>query len=235
MLQLLPLAAVLLTSSSCVIGMRCVNGTGPVVERDLDVERFTKVIVEGSLTVKITPGDAFHVKAEGQENLIELLDTRSQNGTWIVRTKECFSTNKPFVVHVVMPVLQQAEVNGSGDILGQGTFTGELIDVAVRGSGDVKLDLRMATVNAEVTGSGDVVVTGSTQALNARVVVSGDVAAKDLEARTARAEVTGSGDISVNATGELTAVVSGSGDIKYTGGASVNKEVIGSGDIEPLR
>ncbi|MCB0810202.1 MAG: DUF2807 domain-containing protein, partial [Flavobacteriales bacterium] len=181
MLQLLPLAAVLLTSSSCVIGMRCVNGTGPVVERDLDVERFTKVIVEGSLTVKITPGDAFHVKAEGQENLIELLDTRSQNGTWIVRTKECFSTNKPFVVHVVMPVLQQAEVNGSGDILGQGTFAGELIDVAVRGSGDVKLDLRMATVNAEVTGSGDVVVTGSTQALNARVVGSGDVAAKDLE------------------------------------------------------
>ncbi|MEZ4759431.1 MAG: hypothetical protein R2810_06550 [Flavobacteriales bacterium] len=40
-----------------------------------------------------------------------------------------------------MPILQQAGVNGSGDILERAP-SGELIDVAVRGSGDVKLDLR---------------------------------------------------------------------------------------------
>ena len=232
-MTLLPLLLLLLPA--CMMSLRCVDGTGPVVERELDVDGFTGLVVEGSLSVQVSQGDVFEVKAEGQENLIGLLDTRVKDGTWTVRTTECFNTNKPFVVHVVMPALEHAEVNGSGDLTGKGTFSGELIDVAVHGSGDVKLDLRAATVNAEVTGSGDVVLSGSSEALNARVVGSGDVDARELEARDARAEVTGSGDITVKATRELTAVVSGSGDIKYMGGASVNKEVIGSGDIEPLR
>ena len=83
----------------------CVTGEGPATRKTLTLNDFHSINVQGSLDVIVTKGDVQHVEVEGQPNLIELLRKDVKDGKWTITTNKCYSTDKPFVVHITVPVL----------------------------------------------------------------------------------------------------------------------------------
>jgi hypothetical protein len=217
-------------------GWKQVDGKGEVVRKALTVPAFHGIEVEGSMDVVITPASVQSVEVEGQENLVALVTTEVRNGVWVIGTSSGYGTNKPFVVHLRVPVIDVVEVNGSGDVKADGAFTAGAVQLAVNGSGDLDLAFTASNVDVRVQGSGDVKVSGSCTELRAAVVGSGDINARDLKAESVQASVSGSGDIVVHATKRLNAAISGSGDVVYAGDPmTVDKRIDGSGEVRALR
>ena len=210
----------------------CEKGTGTVVKQPLTVAAFHGIVVEGSLDVRLTKADVQQVEAEGQANLISMITTEVKDGVWHIGTKKCYSTDKPFIVHIALPTLDVVSVQGSGDVKSTGTFAMDELSAEIQGSGELQLTVDAKTVHATVSGSGDIDLNGTSAILNASIAGSGNINAGGFIATHAKADVAGSGNITVQAVESLDANIAGSGDITYRGNpVKVNKNIAGSGDI----
>ena len=212
------------------------EGSGNVVRRTLELQAFHGIAVEGSIDVVLTPSGSQKVEVEAQENLVGLVTTEVLNGVWTISTSKGFSTTKPFVVHISVPVIDVVRIDGSGDVKGTAAFTAGRVQLAIQGSGDIDLAFNASTLDASVEGSGDVKLSGRCVDLKANVQGSGDINARDLVAENASVSTAGSGNITVFTSGRLNAAVAGSGDVVYSGEpANVSTSISGSGEVRALR
>lgn len=211
-----------------------VKGEGAVVKKQLTVDAFHGIQVEGSMNVVLTQSATRSVEVEAQANLVDLVTTVVQNGVWIIETSKGYSTNKAFTVHISAPLIDIVHVNGSGDVSSEGTFTAGNVALTIQGSGDIGFNCEAKNVRVDIGGSGDVKLSGSSTTLRATIEGSGDVMANDLKTGDAVVEVQGSGDVKVAASQSLIAEVQGSGDVVYSGQpAHVSRNVQGSGEVRP--
>lgn len=234
---LIALAAGLSAGLPASCGMLdCVKGTGNPVTRTLTVADLHGIHVQGSVDVQLVPGATQQVSVEGQANIIDLLETTVTDGIWIIRTRSCYSTDKPFIVHLQVPTIDAIRVEGSGDVSGSEAFNAGAVDLDVLGSGNVKVAFNAQRIRASIQGSGDIALIGSAPDLDLSVQGSGDVKAFGLQAERATVRVTGSGDVHVNVRASLNARVTGSGNVHYRGTpADVRSDVTGSGVVEADR
>ncbi len=235
MRSLLTLSAVLAGSIAFSLPCDHVKGVGAVVKRTVNVAQFHGIDVQGSIDVVLTQAPSQSVEVEAQANLVDLVTVEVSKGTWTIATSKGYSTDKPFIVHISSPLIDQVEIHGSGDVKSESTFTADNVRLGVEGSGDIVLAYNAKSVTADIQGSGDIKLSGSAQTLTASVEGSGDINAKNMTAETAAVSTAGSGDITVNATGSLSASIEGSGDILYRGKpANINRSVAGSGEVRSL-
>ena len=229
------LLAVALFSVAFAAQADCVKGTGEVVKKSLSVDAFHGIALEGSMDVIFTQGATQAVEVEAQANLIELLETEVSNGIWNLDTRDGYTTNKPFIVHITVPVIDVVRLDGSGDITTNGTFTSDAMELAIAGSGNISIAFNSKKSKVSIDGSGDVTLSGSTDVLNISIAGSGDVNAKALKASDATVDIAGSGDVTLDASQSLEASIAGSGDVSYKGTpARINRNVMGSGEVRSL-
>jgi hypothetical protein len=191
------------------------------------------ITLDGSMDVVLTKAPVQKVEVEAQANLIDLIEVRVVNGVWHINTSEGFSTDKAFIVHISLPMVDQVTVSGSGDVTSEGTFDAPgRMKLDIDGSGNITLAFRAEETTANIAGSGDMKLSGASGELRVSIQGSGDVNARALKAAQASVEIAGSGDVLLNASESLTASIQGSGDVVYSGDPKkVSKEVMGSGEI----
>lgn len=214
-----------------------VRGSGNIVTESRDVGSFKRVQLSGSMDVFLQKADNHTVVVEGDDNILELVETYVDNGKLRIKYKDHFSvwTKRDVVVRVGLPELTEAVITGSGDIKGESLFSsGEEVKVQVTGSGDIELELDAPAVKAGVTGSGDIKLSGHTRDIDCSTTGSGTIKATDLKAENAKARTSGSGNISVYASQKVDAGVTGSGDIRYKGGATASSKITGSGSVRAI-
>jgi len=138
-----------------------------------------------------------------------------------------------FEFHVGAADLTGVSLSGSGSMRSDGILRAESFQASVSGSGDVRLELDIASeLTATVSGSGDLVFSGAANHVNVTVSGSGTADLRAMPAQSAEALVSGSGEAYVYASDSLNARVSGSGDVFYYGAPqSVTRAVTGSGRI----
>jgi len=231
----LALLALGLSATFNTVSADCVKGIGAVVKKPLTVDAFHGISLEGSMDVVLTQGATQSVEVEAQANLIELMETRVVNGVWEITVKDGYSTDKTFTVHITAPVIDQVQVDGSGDVTSNGTFTSEKMELAVAGSGNITIAFNCKKADADIAGSGDMVLSGTADKLQVSVAGSGDVDARKLKTADAVVDIAGSGDVVLDASQSLEASIAGSGDVSYSGApARISRNVMGSGDVRSL-
>jgi hypothetical protein len=119
---------------------------------------------------------------------------------------------------------------GSGDFT---AGTSQSADIAVAGSGSVKLGAISESLDATVAGSGDVEAASLNGALDVSTQGSGEVVVRGGAVTDASASIMGSGSVTVAApVQKLNASIMGSGDISIPNQVGdVNASVMGSGDV----
>lgn len=213
----------------------CIKGVGEVVKKSLTVDAFHGISLEGSMNVVLTQGATQSVEVEAQANLIELIETKVVKGVWEITTKDGYSTDKTFTLYITVPMIDQVAVDGSGDVISNGTFTSDAMELAVAGSGNITIAFNSKTADADIAGSGDMVLSGTADKLNVNVAGSGDVDARELKVADATVDIAGSGDVVLDASQSLEASIAGSGDVSYKGApARISRNVMGSGDVRSL-
>lgn len=213
----------------------CIEGEGDVVTQELLIDEFTSVKSRGNSQVYITQGNEIKVEVEGQQNIIDNIETDIQGGVWEIEFEDCQRDYTKLKFYITMPVIESLEVSGSGDIFGQDNFLVEDIHLKVDGSGSIDVVIDDATdVDARISGSGKIILEGTTNYLGAKISGSGDLKAYDLEANIGNIKISGSGDAEVTVHDELDVKIEGSGDVYYKGNPIINVDITGSGDLKNM-
>ena len=213
-----------------------VDGKGPRVEKDLQLDDFNGIRLTFSADVYLTPGRSQSVRVSAQQNIIDLLETEVDNGIWKIDTEENIDDHSKIKIYITVPEMDYVKLSGSGNIYTEGLFenNGKAVEVGVSGSGDLQFRTNARSLSAAISGSGDIELKGSTDDISIRVSGSGDIDAIDLTARNCEVRISGSGNAKVHATQDLNVRVSGSGDVYYRGRPNVQSRISGSGDLESV-
>lgn len=205
---------------------REVRNTGP----------FTRVGMGVSGTLHLTQGSEFKVSIEGPKRLLEDIVTRVEKGRLVIKYKSWGPHLEKVDVFITMPEIEGLSVSGSGEIYNETPLRSEEIDLAVSGSGRIRLDRFTAEeVSAKISGSGAIIVSGKKCSdLEVAISGSGQVDTQELQSREVSAKISGSGSARVYAGEKLDASISGSGNVRYSGHPVVNARVSGSGKVRTI-
>jgi hypothetical protein len=222
------LLMIILGLTSCVMTCDRPLPGDQIVEQRMH-RGFERIEISGSPSVVFTQADTFGVRLEGLEKMVDNMVTEVKNHTLYVYNKGRVDLKVGFInlnwgdkddvtVYVSSPDLVGVRVNGSGDFFCSTPLDTDVMEIVLRGSGDVSFE--------------DIICDACTTEL----VGSGDININHLDARTSTAVLVGSGDIEISEANVLETDLSlrGSGDIAINfeeGCRSAQCQLAGSGDI----
>ena len=218
--------------SSC--NMNCIQGEGPVVSADKNVDDFSRLEVSVPAEVTISIGDQYYVGIEAQQNVIEAVSAKVEGKTLVLKASPCVSTDEIFRISIIVPGLSEISINGSGSVTSKDMLVSDEMEVNINGSGDARIDLKAGEVEADINGSGDIFLSGSANEVDIEINGSGDVKALGLTTKNVRVEINGSGDVEINVSEKLTVDIAGSGNVRYSGNPKVKSSVNGSGEVSEI-
>ncbi|MEO8171676.1 MAG: head GIN domain-containing protein [Sediminibacterium sp.] len=213
-----------------------IDGNGNLKKESRPASGYTAISSSGAWDVMVAYGESNSIQVEADENLLEYISTKVENGRLSIKTTKNInlrSKNK-ITIYVSLTRLTGVSLSGSGDILGEGKFTNDgNTDFSVSGSGSIKMTVnKLSKVEVGVSGSGNVRLSGSANSVEVRISGSGNADCSNLICDDAYAHISGSGNIKLNANRAVDANISGSGNVSYRGSASdVTKHVSGSGRL----
>jgi len=225
----LPLALLaLLTGCAAQVG----NGVSATQVREVDAFDSVRNTLFAELEVAV--GGEQTVEVECDENLVDDLLTRVEDGTLVV-TSPPHTTLMPrtdCVVWVSLPELVSAESSGSGGVRASGEAVG-LERARCSGSGTVVVEgIDTTSVEADSSGSGGIELDGVADEVDLENSGSGGIDARDLSCDEAALDNSASGSVHLTVYGEVSVELSGSGDIVLYGDPQVvDQRDTGSGQI----
>lgn len=228
--------AVSLGSCRFISGKR-VRGNGNVITQERSVGNFTGVRSKGSFDIYLSSGPVASVKLEGEENILQYIETNIEGGALNIETQEDINLRpkRDIKIYVTAPSFAQVKVYGSGDIVSQNKLTGnEAMEFGTYGSGDIKVDVNAPKLQAEISGSGDMELKGEVREFEGEINGSGNIKAMDLKAEQSKIGINGSGNVDSYASVKMEIQVRGSGDVRYKGPAQVISDIKGSGSVRKV-
>jgi len=187
------------------------RGSGVRAEEDRAVGEFRAIELETGATVRVEVGGTPSLHLVGDDNLLQRVETRVENGVLSIDLDGSCSFRCGLELVITTPELEGFTIEGSGD-------------VEIRGLAADQLSL-------SIEGSGDLTARGSTRRLTASIEGSGSLDLDELEAERAELSIEGSGSIAVRAAQALRYSIEGSGDIRYSGDPDLGGDIEGSGSI----
>ena len=213
-------------------GFNCVEGTGEVITREIDLDVIRAIENNTSVDIFLRYGMNQKVEVTGYRNHIELLSTAVNADRWIIDFKENVC-NADMSILITLPEIDAIEVDGSGDITALTPFQGKEFEVMIDGSGNLEIDISAEEIQVEIDGSGDVKLSGYAESISISVDGSGDVMAYEMIAKQAQIDSDGSGDVQLTVEEEIEVTLKGSGNVSYKGEPEkMEFSKKGSGEIE---
>ncbi len=222
-----------LLTGICGCGL-AVEGNGKRVTEKRSAEDFSAVDGNGPLDVEIRPGEDFDVELRLDSNLLEFVETRVHGKRLEITTDDVnIDTDLPGPhVIVELPVLEHAELSGSGTVRVRDFDHQKAVTLELSGSGQVIYDGTSPELTISLSGSGNVDAAGAADWGDFVLSGSGEIDASDLDVAEARLRLFGSGEIDASVFERVDIELDGSGGIDVNGNPAVrNVSQSGSGDV----
>lgn len=219
-----------------VVSLSSFRNVSQLNEETRTVDAFTKIGLAYPANVLLRQGSTQNVRIEGKPEQLADIITEVKDGRLNIRRKEHSinwqSNSERLTIYITVPQIEALAVSGSGKITGEDTFKVDELDLAVAGSGSIKLAAKVNEVTSRIAGSGSIELQG--EGKDSRISISGSGSLRGFAFETERANVSisGSGSCQIKANSSLKTNISGSGNVTYDGRASVDSRVSGSGTVK---
>ncbi|WP_299048915.1 head GIN domain-containing protein [uncultured Polaribacter sp.] len=211
-----------------------IKGNGNLITVNRTTLDYNNIEVAGSFHVFLVKGKEGKITIEGEENIIEYLETEVSGSTLQIKFEKGVNaqTTKKLIITVPFQSLEKVSLGGSGKIKSTAVIKASYFKTNLAGSGDIALKVDAEEVASSIAGSGNISLEGNTKHLVCAIAGSGDVKAYDLKTKELSVKITGSGSIKTHVTSMIKAKIVGSGSVYYKGNPSkIDSKSVGSGDI----
>ena len=206
-----------------------------------NVGTFTKISfrVPGKLYLK--QGTPQKLEIEADKETLAKIETEVDGSKLIIEQEgnkwfNWGSDGDDIKIYITVASIEALSVSGSGELIGQSSFTANDINLNVSGSGQLTLNVDASgKMDADVSGSGDIMVKGKCASFDGDVSGSGKIDVESVVVGKAEFEVSGSGKIQAKGSARsVEADISGSGKVLAANLETEKCEIkiTGSGDVE---
>jgi len=230
-LALVVIAMASFTMTSC---MDCIQGKGDVKTRSLPLEEFSGIKLNANADVYLVSDSIKEIKVEAQDNVADNLELKVRNGSLRIRFRDCVDTKSPVKIFIPAKLIEDLQINGSGNIETSSVMNVKTLSLRINGSGNLRLKLNAETIFSEINGSGSIYLDGSAKRHKTQINGSGNLEAIGLATGQTEITVNGSGSCKVFAITKLEVLVRGSGDVVYKGTPDISTSIKGSGSVNKL-
>ncbi len=191
--------AALCTAAIAALGWTSANAE----TRDFDFDGFSRVGASAGVSVQITTGADYSVRAEGKTAGLDNLKITQKGGALNVgRNKsKLFKRRSDISVYITMPALEGVRASSGSDVDATG------------------IDARNFSVT--VSSGADVSLAGQCEDISASVSSGSDLDGENMRCRSASVTASSGADASVYASENVTANASSGGDIDVYGGPEI--------------
>jgi len=211
-----------------------------VIKETRQVSNFDSIELSGSGEVILTQGSSESLTIETDDNVMEYIEAKVENGTLKLGLVTGFPTGvniqtyTRLIFYVSANNLTGLSTSGSGQIETD-NIEADRLDLSVSGSGTIQItDLLASELRADISGSGGINLGGDVAVQDVDVSGSGNYEAGEVCSASVKVSVSGSGNAIVCAIETLDASVSGSGNVNYYGSPEINVSDSGSGNVNHL-
>lgn len=212
-------------------------------EQTRKVDPFTEISLRIGAKVHLEQGAKQNLEIVAKPSTLDEIVTEVKDGKLIIRfpNKDYFwKTFQPgeIIIYITTPEINGLGVSGSGDIIAENDIKTKILDMAVSGSGNIKLSaLSAERVKTTISGSGDIILAGKTAAQDLSVAISGSGNFKgfDFSADDVSVKIAGSGNVDIEANKNLYVRLAGSGNVTYKGKPMIDQSIAGSGKVRNAR
>ncbi len=191
----------------------CLAGQGAIVSETRTItDDFNSINSFIFGDIFITQGPKEDIRIEGQQNIIDQINTDVVNGELRLTLDRCVSIGQAVKVYVVVPEIESLTLLGVGDIIAQNDFD-------------------LSELNITLTGTGDIRLRGNSSNLDILLTGVGDVKAFEMTSDICEVRISGVGDTEVSVNDELNVTITGTGDLYYKGNPTITSTITGSGTI----
>ncbi len=209
----------------------CEKASGPSVFKELIVDDIRGFKLDICADVLIRQGDIQFIEVEGQENVVDLIELDVQDGIWDIELDKCVKDLGDLNFNITLPAFEYMELLNSGNLKSLDIIEGDHIELKIKGSGEMDLELDVNSLKTKISGSGNMELGGFVDEMELKISGSGDIEAFDLECNFAEVEISGSGDVECTVFDDLEVDISGSGNVYYRGQPFLDISISGSGDV----
>jgi hypothetical protein len=178
-----------------------IYGSGNVIAEERPVSGFDRVSLSGIGDVIITQGEEESLTVETDDNLMEYIETRVENGTLVLRFADEVDALRPsetILFHLTVKEIVGLSLGGIGDISAP-TLDTDRLEIDLGGVGDVSIGSFAAAVTSleiDLGGAGDVVIDSLVaEEFSIRLGGDGDVDVGSLAAEESVVHINGAGDV----------------------------------------
>lgn len=215
-----------------------IRGKGEVISQTRNVTGYQGIELSVDGTIYLTPGEEYAMVLQGQENILNHLETKVHGNTLVIKPDNgvVFGKHDQIIAYITAPDISSVGISGSGNIQVNGDWQGNSFEIEVSGSGSVYINsIETDQFEAKISGSGNIQVNGGYIGTEeVKISGSGNVDLRNVESENNYTSISGSGDVYTWVNGLLDANISGSGNIFYLGSPSINAHISGSGNIRRL-
>ncbi len=231
-----------------------INGEGPVVSMDIDIDDFSSVSVALAANVIVSQEADTRLTIETHENLFDVIETVVVDGELRISTDYNINNVRTMKIYVQADDFKKLSLSGAGEITIPNCIETDLLEVKLSGSGHIELcgvigeldvditgsgtfdgeDLTLGSFVGYISGSGEFRASGISGVSSYVVAGSGDFRALDLPSETVNVNISGSGNVDTTVSELLDVRISGSGDVAYKGDPEVVSNIQGSGTIRKI-
>jgi hypothetical protein len=213
----------------------CIHGSGTIVSQSIDIQELNGIDLLGSFNVILKQGPVQKINAVGQQNIVDHLSYRIENGVWKIALQEGCYNDYQLTIELEVPSINELSVSGSGNIQIVDEFDSlENLNLFINSSGEIFANDSLyiaSNLIIDISGSGSVTMIGSASDQTINISGSGNYNAFSMLSDAAVVSISGSGNCEVNVLNDLNVFLSGSGNIYYINSPLINSTITGSGVI----
>ncbi len=215
--------------NSCDSGAK--RSKADAVENNVEVEKFTRIEMDGGYFVTIQQGAEASIQVVSSESNFSRIRIWNQGETLRIKTNYNNVTTEETRLFITVDTLEYIKIRGGVNLETIGDLTQNELELDVEGGANIKVQFIGRTLKAKSQGGVNMEFKGSADEFIASTEGAGNIDAGKLEARYVKCRVAGVGNATVFPTEQLDATVEGIGKIGYRGDPIVNKNVNGIGMV----
>lgn len=197
-----------------------VKGSGPSIDKIINVSDFHAIDVSDGFDVILIQGSTESLTLTAQENLFEYITARVENGTLKIYSRHNIWSTKPLKARITFKDIKGLKVSGGGDIYSETPVNVGTLEVFVSGGGDFKSEINSEQLICNISGGGDAEITGKINDYKMHISGGGDLISK-VSAASISCIIIGGGDLHLSNNAQAS-----KGDIEISGGGDLEMKMI---------
>ncbi len=213
-----------------------IKGSGNITTETRSVkDDFKSIEVSEGIKVKIEPSNSTSITVEADDNLLEHISTKIENGVLIIESDKSYNATETPIVSVKMPVINGLSASSGSEIMSYDTLISEKLKVKCSSGSQINITVEADFISLETSSGSSIEASGKALKLETAASSGSEINAENLLTNDVYSETSSGSSTSVYPIVKLEAnASSGSSIIYHKIPKSITKEESSGGSVDSI-